>query len=57
MQFNANKEDSIWNSLTPIDIDKEKLACLFELKQAEVKTKVRDYYSFFEFFVWISFQE
>ena len=57
MQFNANKEDSIWNSLAPIDIDKEKLACLFELKQAEVKTKVRDYYLFFEFFVWISFQE
>ena len=33
-------EDSIWASLVPLDIDKEKLAHLFELKQSEVKTKV-----------------
>lgn len=33
-------EESIWTSLTPLDLDKEKLAHLFELKQNEVKTKV-----------------
>lgn len=38
--FNAGKDESIWNSITPIEIDKEKLAYLFELKQMEVKTKV-----------------
>lgn len=41
VNFNANKDESIWCTLNPIDIDKEKLACLFELKQTEVKTKVR----------------
>jgi hypothetical protein len=37
--FNS-KDDSIWNTITHIDIDKEKLANLFELKQTEVKAKV-----------------
>lgn len=36
----TKEPESIWSSLTPIDIDKEKLSHLFELKQAEVKTKV-----------------
>ena len=36
----TNKEDSIWSSLGSVEIDKEKLAHLFELKQNEVKTKV-----------------
>ena len=34
------KEESIWNTLSHIDLDKEKLAHLFELKQNELKTKV-----------------
>ncbi len=34
------QDESIWSSLTHMEIDKEKLAHLFELKQAEVKTKV-----------------
>jgi hypothetical protein len=33
-------EESIWSTLVPLEIDKEKLAHLFELKQSEVKTKV-----------------
>ena len=33
-------EESIWSNLVPLEIDKEKLAHLFELKQSEVKTKV-----------------
>ena len=37
--FNS-KEESIWSNLSPIEIDKEKLSHLFELKQTEVKTKV-----------------
>jgi hypothetical protein len=41
-------EESIWNSLQPIEIDKEKLATLFELKQAEVKTKVNIISFFFK---------
>ena len=36
----TKEPESIWSILTPIDIDKEKLSHLFELKQAEVKTKV-----------------
>lgn len=39
MAFNS-KEESIWTTLTPVEIDKEKLSHLFELKQTEVKTKV-----------------
>ncbi|CAF1012151.1 unnamed protein product, partial [Brachionus calyciflorus] len=35
----ANKEESIWTSLVPLDLDKDKLSHLFELKQNEVKTK------------------
>ena len=34
------QEETIWSSLNGVDIDKEKLAHLFELKQAEIKTKV-----------------
>ncbi|RNA07900.1 FH1 FH2 domain-containing 3 [Brachionus plicatilis] len=34
-----SSDESIWTSLTPLDLDKEKLAHLFELKQNEVKTK------------------
>jgi hypothetical protein len=34
------KDESFWAALTPIEIDKEKLSHLFELKQAQVKTKV-----------------
>ena len=34
------QDESIWSLLNHIEIDKEKLAHLFELKQAEVKTKV-----------------
>lgn len=41
INFNASKDESIWNTLNPIEIDKDKLAALFELKQTEVKTKVR----------------
>lgn len=36
----VTSDESIWNNLTTIDIDKDKLAHLFELKQTEVKTKV-----------------
>ncbi len=34
------KEESIWSTLAPLQIDKEKLSVLFELKQNEMKTKV-----------------
>lgn len=34
-------ENSIWTGLQPISIDKEKIGLLFELKQNEMKTKVR----------------
>ena len=34
------QEESIWTNLNHLDIDREKLAHLFELKQTEVKTKV-----------------
>jgi len=33
------KEECIWSSLNSIEIDKEKLSHLFELKINEVKTK------------------
>lgn len=36
----ASKDESIWASLSPVEIDKEKLSHLFELKQTEIKTKV-----------------
>jgi len=39
-----SKEESIWNNLTPVDVDKEKLTHLFELKQTEVKTKVKVFF-------------
>ena len=39
-QAKSAVEESIWTSLNPLEIDKEKLAHLFELKQSEVKTKV-----------------
>lgn len=41
------KDDSIWAGLGEIDIDKEKLSHLFELKQNEVKTKVNCSFIFF----------
>jgi hypothetical protein len=34
------KDESIWSNISPIEIDKEKLSHLFELKQSELKTKV-----------------
>ena len=39
-------EESIWSNLVPLEIDKEKLAHLFELKQSEVKTKVINFCSY-----------
>ena len=38
--FSGAKEESIWNEISHIDIDKDKLAVLFELKQSEIKAKV-----------------
>lgn len=35
-----SSDESIWTTLTPLDLDREKLAHLFELKQNEAKTKV-----------------
>ena len=40
------KEESIWSSLQPVQIDKEKLTVLFELKQNEIKTKVSKFLLF-----------
>jgi len=36
----APAEDSIWSCLSRVEVDREKLAHLFELKQTEVKAKV-----------------
>jgi hypothetical protein len=38
------KEDSIWNDVEKVEIDKEKLSVLFELKQSELKTKVSTFF-------------
>lgn len=51
----AGKEDSIWNCIVPLDIDKEKLSHLFELKQNEVKTKVSlEVYVYFSMLILIT---
>jgi hypothetical protein len=36
------KDETIWSNITTIEIDKEKLSHLFELKQSELKTKVNN---------------
>ena len=40
----SSKEDSIWNDIQNVEIDKEKLGVLFELKQSELKTKVSNFF-------------
>jgi len=46
-----SKEESIWNNLTPVEIDKEKLTLLFDLKKTEVKTKVSSFVLYFFFVI------
>ena len=45
--IDITKDDSIWNDIQRVEIDKEKLSILFELKQSELKTKVSGSIFFF----------
>jgi len=47
----SGQEESIWTNLTHVEIDKDKLAHLFELKQAEVKTKVNHKFQGLSFYI------